>query len=38
MCNDMDVLVLCFVWLKIVMPICISMDEYDNSLRVLFCC
>ena len=37
MYNDMDVLLLCFIWVKIVMPICIYMDEYGDDLRILFC-
>ena len=28
MCNDVGVLVLCYMWVKIVMLICFCMDEY----------
>ena len=37
MCNDVGVLVLCFVWMEIVIRVCICVDKYSDSLRVLFC-
>ena len=34
----MDFLVLCFIWVGILLPIYIFVDEYDDGLRVIFCC
>ena len=38
MCNDLSVLILCYMWEEITVPICIFVDKYDDCLKVMFCC
>ena len=38
MYNNMDVLVLCFVWMKVLVLVFICVDKYGDGFWILFCC